>query len=117
MTSHSAPRCTPLCSGLPKNERKRELGQVALTGGCGIFHLGFSLGSLFPFFIPNQVYDAKALHLAKRAPDQSGLRESLAIRTEGGQGPLRWAREWSPPQGPVTLALATHRTLPAPEPL
>lgn len=55
MTSHSAPRCTPLCSGLPKNERKRELGQVALTGGCGIFHLGFSLGSLFPFFIPNQV--------------------------------------------------------------
>lgn len=61
MTSHSAPRCTPLCSGLPKNERKRELGQVALTGGCGIFHLGFSLGSLFPFFIPNQVYDAKAL--------------------------------------------------------
>lgn len=32
---------------------------MALRGGCGIFHLGFSFSSLLPSFTPNQVYDAQ----------------------------------------------------------
>lgn len=108
MTSHSTPRCTPLRSSLPKDvRRKRELGQGALTGGCGIFRLGFSFGPLFPSFTPNQVYDVqrpcpdpeRQNIWPRERQDQPGLRESSAIHTTGGQGPLCWAGEWSPPQG------------------